>query len=129
MSGLELANSRASKASDLLSADLGAAPESNGRRSSVFHAHVHAHSGELAGFGNGHVEHAVAVAPAFRKVAHQALTTLPGQFPGSSKKPESQGPARPRAMTASGRYLPARGRELIFGFGQLEKLSFGSWRV
>jgi hypothetical protein len=29
-------------------------------------------------------------------------------------------------MTASGRYLPTRGRELIFGFGQLEKFPFGS---
>ena len=60
-------------------------------------------------------------APRVRKVAHQALitlpgelqgrskTVLPGQFPGSSKNPELQGPARPRAMAASGRYLHARG--------------------
>jgi hypothetical protein len=65
-------------------------------------------------------------APRVRKVAHQALTTLPGQLQGSSKNPESHVSDRLKAITISGRHQLAWGRELIFSFLQLEEFPFGS---
>jgi hypothetical protein len=65
-------------------------------------------------------------APRVRKVAHQALTTLPGQLQGSLKNPESHGSDKLKAITISGRHQLVWGRELIFSFLQLEEFPFGS---